>query len=337
MVVNVEIRKVQKTGGSSFIISLPIKWIEKYEIKPKDGLGIISQPDGNLLITPQTNPEKYLKMKKFDVDEIKDYNFLFRLLIGTYIMGFSIIELESSKKFEPFIRDCVTNFTKIAMGPEIIEETNNHILVKDTLDPKEMPFEVTIRRMYIIAESMHERAIAALITRNKTLSEEVIKRDDDIDRLHWLIGRQSNIFLRDIILCQKMGVTLEEANQYQLFSKFLERIGDHAVKIAKHAMTLIDQDISEIIINKISNASKISLNLLSSSLDAWLQKKIHLANDTIESVKKLVGICEEISHSPNKNNVESSIAISYIVESIRRTGEYAGDISEIIINNLIKE
>jgi len=335
-----ENRKIQKTGGSSYIISLPIDWIKSHNIdKNYKGysLGIIPQPDGNLLITPNPNKEEIQSVKELNVDNIKNYDFLFRILIGAYIMGYSIIRIKSSKRFEPFVRDCVMNFTQIAIGPEIIEESNQNIIIKDLLNPKEMPFEKTIKRMYILVQSMHEDAINALKTGNTDLAEEVIKRDNEIDRLHFLIGRQSNIVMKDIILCQKMGVTLEDANQYQLFSKFLERIGDHAVKIAKHAMTLIDQDISEIIINKISNASKISLNLLNSSLDAWLQKKIHLANDNIESVKKLVGICEEISHSPNKNSVESSIAISYIVESIRRTGEYAGDISEIIINNLIKE
>ncbi len=332
-----ETRKVQKTGGSSFIISLPIKWIEKHEIKPKDSLGIIPQPDGNLLITPQINSEKFLKTKKFDVEEIDDYDFLFRLLIGAYIMGFSIIKLESGKKFKPYIRDCVINFTQIAMGPEIIEESNNFILVKDTLDPKEMPFEVSIKRMYILAESMHEDVINALLTGNRDLAEDVIKRDNDIDRLHWLIGRQSNIFMKDIRLCQKMGVTLEDANQFHFFSKFLERIGDHAVKIAKSVILLIDQKQDENIMKKISNASKVSLKLLTNSFDAWLRKDIILANSNIDSVKELVDTCEEISHSLNKNSVESSIAISYIIESIRRTGEYAGDISEVIINSLIKE
>ena len=34
------------------------------------------------------------------------------------------------------------------------------------------------------------------------IPNEVIERDNEIDRLHWLIGRQSHIVLRDIILCK---------------------------------------------------------------------------------------------------------------------------------------
>jgi len=335
-----ENRKIQKTGGSSYIISLPIDWIKSHNIdKNYKGysLGIIPQPDGNLLITPNPNKEEIQSVKELDVDNIKNYDFLFRILIGAYIMGFSKIIIKSSKRFEPFVRDCIMNFTQIAIGPEIIEESNQNIIIKDLLNPKEMPFEKTIKRMYILAESMHEDAINALKTGNTDLAEEVIKRDNEIDRLHFLIGRQSNIVMKDIILCQKMGVTLEDANQYQLFSKFLERIGDHAVKIANNVLKISNYEIKQEVIEKIIYASEFAREkILTKSLDAWLQKDINLANDNIEAVKNLISACEEITIDPKQDDVALPIAISYIVESIRRTGEYAGDICEIIINNLIR-
>ena len=136
-----ETRKVQQTGGSSFIISLPKQWIRKHGVEKNDLLGILSQPDGNLLITPKIESRISSSRKKIDIDEIIDSNFLFRLLIGTYIMGYSEIQISSSKKIDSLIRDTIINFTQIVIGPEIIEETNNQIILKDLLNPKEMPFE----------------------------------------------------------------------------------------------------------------------------------------------------------------------------------------------------
>ncbi|MBN1214714.1 MAG: phosphate uptake regulator PhoU [Candidatus Lokiarchaeota archaeon] len=335
---NIETRKVQVTGGSSYIISLPKPWIRKNNIEKNDTIGILPQPDGNLLITPKINSEDIIKSKEIVVDDFNDYNFLFRILIGSYIMGFSKIIIKSSKKFEPFIRDCVIEFTQIAIGPEIVEETNTFILIKDLLNPKEMPFDKTIKRMYILADSMIEDSIKALRAKNKELAEEVIKRDNDIDRLHWLIGRQSNIVLRDIILSQKMGISLEDANHYQLMSRLLERIADHAVNIAKNVLIDIEKNlITKELIEKISAASRIAIELLDRSLDARMGRDIKMANDNIDSVKKLLIACEGISIDPEKYKGESSIIISYIIESIRRIGEYSGDISELIINNLTNE
>ncbi len=332
MVFHIETRKVQQTGGSSFIISLPKEWIESHKIEPKDTLGILSQPDGNLLITPKISSEEYIKSKVLDIDEIKNPNYLFRLLIGMYVMGYTVITIKSSKKFEPFIRDTIINFTKIAIGPEIVEESNNLIKMKDLLNPKEMPFEKTIRRMYVLAQDMHENAIKAMNSGDKTLAEEVIKRDDEVDRLHWLIGRQSNIVLRDIILCQKMGITLEDICHFQSMSRFLERISDHAVKIAKNVLLI--ETIDKKIVSDLLKASKICLEMLDISLDSWLHKNINLANENIELVKTLIEVCENIYLKLDKVS-EFSVPIGYIIESIRRTGEYSVDISEVIINKLI--
>jgi len=331
---HIETRKVQKTGGSSYIISLPKVWIDKHHIENHDTLGILSQPDGNLLITPQIDTEKMIKIKEIIVDDFKDENYLFRILIGVYIMGFSKIILKSSKKFEPYIRDCIINFTQIAIGPEIVEESSNFITIKDLLNPTEMPFEKTIKRMYILVHDMHEDAIKALETGDENLAEDVIKRDNDVDRLHWLVGRQSHIVLRDIILCQKMGISLEQASHYHQISRFLERIADHSTRIAKNVLLIDYKKVEKDLIKKILKASKLSLDLLDKSLDAWLQRSIILANENIESIKELIESTEKITFDTT-NSAELSIAIGYIIESIRRTGEYAGDISEIIINNLV--
>ncbi|HNJ81641.1 MAG TPA: AbrB/MazE/SpoVT family DNA-binding domain-containing protein, partial [Methanoregulaceae archaeon] len=43
-----EIRKVQITGGSSYVITLPKDWAEEQHIQKNDPLGLLAQPDGTL-------------------------------------------------------------------------------------------------------------------------------------------------------------------------------------------------------------------------------------------------------------------------------------------------
>ncbi|MFX0033612.1 MAG: PhoU domain-containing protein [Candidatus Hodarchaeota archaeon] len=335
MEYNIDTRRVQQTGGSSYIISLPKEWIEKHGIEAKDTIGILSQPDGNLLITPYISSQEYIKEKIFDVDDINNVTYLFRLLIGAYVMGYTVIKIKTSKnKFKPEIRECIENFINIAMGPEIIEETNQYIFIKDLINPKEMPFEMTIKRMYILAQSMHEDAVKALETGDTKLAKKVIERDDQVDKLNWLVERQSHIVLRDIILCQKMDITLEDASNFQFISKFLERIGDHAVKIARNVLKIDYEKIDKKLFKSITDVSKMSLDFLNISLDAWLKKDLKLANENIESIDKLLNACEKIIFN-TESATQFAVEIGNIIESIRRTGEYSADISEIIINNLI--
>ncbi|MFX1419716.1 MAG: phosphate uptake regulator PhoU, partial [Promethearchaeota archaeon] len=117
-------------------------------------------------------------------------------------------------------------------------------------------------------------------------------------------------------------------------SRFLERIADHSVKIAKNVLLIDFQKIDKRIFSDISKASIFSLKMLDISLDAWLNKSLNLANENINSVKKLIDTCENI-YLKLDMVVEFSVPIGYIIESIRRTGEYSVDISEVIINMLI--
>ena len=332
-----DIRKVQVTGGSSFVITLPKDWIVSANIKKNDPLGVIVQTDGTLVITPKIEGERLSSTKEFDVDKIASPNFLFRLMIGAYIMGYSNIIIKSKKPLDSFVRDTIVAFTQIAIGPEIMEETDKSITITDLLNPTEMPFGKSIRRMHLIVRAMHEDTMKALVGSDRELASRIIKRDRDVDRLEWLIARQSNIVLGNIRLGKKLDVTPEVANHYYLISRAIERIGDHAVKIAENIPTLLDKKTDPKLIKKITTAAEYAISIFNHSLDAWIKRDMELANQNIERKKKLVELCEDITNHPIKSKGRTYIAVSYIAESIRRTGEYSGGISEIVINNIIKD
>ncbi|BDC35562.1 hypothetical protein MTLP_02440 [Candidatus Methanoliparum sp. LAM-1] len=58
------------------------------------------------------------------------------------------------------------------------------------------------------------------------------------------------------------------------------------------------------------------------------------SNENIESLTKLASLCEEINTLALQQKSAIAIQVGYIAESIRRTGEYAGDLSECVINHL---
>ena len=47
-----ESRKLQKTGGSTIIVSLPKKWIKKNRLDAGSEVRLTKQPDGTLTIDP---------------------------------------------------------------------------------------------------------------------------------------------------------------------------------------------------------------------------------------------------------------------------------------------
>lgn len=332
-----EIRRVQITGGSSYIITLPKEWVKSLNIKKNDQIGLITQSDGTLLVTPKIDREHAQKLKEFDASNITSQNFLLRRLIGAYITGYNTIEIKSQTRMSPAVKMTVRKFTETTIGQEIVEETDNLIVIKDLLNPSEMPFDRTIKRMHILVKGMHEDIISAIQRNDKKLAEDILLRDNEVDRLHWLVARQHNIILQDVSFAEKMGITVELATTSFLISRIIERIGDHVIRIANNAINLTDKKISEEILDKLESSSNLAMGIFNKSIASFLRKDVKMANQTIDSVPKLESKCKDINRLALKQKGEYIISLGYFVESVRRIGEYSADISENVINYLIGE
>jgi phosphate uptake regulator len=332
-----EIRRVQITGGSSYIITLPKEWIKSRRIKKNDPLGIHIQSDGTLLLTPKITQEQIHKIKEFDVSRIPKSTYLLQLLIGAYIAGYTSIKITSPSRMSTAVRNVIRSFTQLAIGPEVIEESDTSVILKDLHNPIEMPMDRTIKRMHIIVKGMNEDVMRALQTNDSPLTEDVRSRDNDVDRLHWLVARQYNILLQNAYLAEKMNIPIGMASTGFLISRIIERIGDHVVRIAQNVPNLIENNLDRKIIDKICTASSLSLDIFNKSISSFFKKDINASNETMESVVKLESLCEEINTLALQQKGIVAVSIGYIVESIRRIGEYAEDISENVINYLVGE
>ncbi|RXE55494.1 PhoU family transcriptional regulator [Methanoculleus taiwanensis] len=330
-----EIRKVQITGGSSYIVSLPKEWIKSTNIQKNDPVGLIVQPDGSLLITPKISGEAVQRVKEFEVSGSTDRTYLLRYLVGAYIAGYTTIRIRSKGRLPAFVRKLVRDFTQMAVGQEVINETDDSITLKDLLNPAEMPFCNTLRRMSVIVKSMQEDAVTALATRDAVLAEDVVARDTEVDRLHWLIARQNHLILLDMTLSRKMSIPTGTAMYYFLISRIIERMGDHATRVARNALILKDREVDGEILAMIGTASTLALEIFQKSMEAFYCSDIVKANEILKMVPDLEEQSRQISGRSLQYDAVTAIPLGSVADSVRRIGEYSGDICENIINHLI--
>lgn len=335
--VEMEIRKVQITGGSSFVITLPKEWAAAQKIKKNDPLGLVVQPDGTLLVTRDITEGQFQREKLFEIAGTEEPAFLFRLLVGSYIAGFTTIRITSKSRLSASVRMVVRDFTQMAIGPEVVEETDTAITLKDLLNPSEMPFDNTIKRMFVIVKNMQLDAITAMETGNQGLVDDVIARDNDVDRLHWLIARQTNIILKNTSLARKMGISTSKVVNTYIISRIIERIGDHAVRIMENVKKIASSRIDSDIMAAIKKADTLALSLFDKSIVLFFKGDLKGSHRNIEHVHELEELCEEINNQAMEKDPDMAVSLRYIAESIRRSGEYAGDISEAVINYLVEE
>jgi phosphate uptake regulator len=330
----VESRKVQITGGSTYIVSLPKPWVKDMGIKAGDPIWMNPLQDGALILSPNIKGEKTSRNKVLEIEDENEEH-LVRKLVGLYIAGFNTIEIKSKKRIKPEINRTIRDFIKMVVGPEIIEESNRVIVLQDLIDPAEFSQKKGLRRMYLLVKSMHIDALQALKTRDKNLAKDIIVRDGDVDRLDWMIAKQYNLILNDAEIARTIGVRSEESLNLMLISRIIERIGDHASKISENILLLDGNNIGEKIVKDITNESEISLEILDMSMNAFFSRNLDEANDAIDLGVKLNRVSDSLMRRIRDQEGEVVVSLSSIIESVRRTGLYATDISEIAINYIL--
>jgi phosphate uptake regulator len=325
-----ESRKVQITGGSTYIISLPKPWVKEKGINAGDLLWVSGLTDGSLLLSQNMKGEKTAKKKVLEIDD-ENADHLIRKLIGMYIAGFDTIEIKS-RKIDSKTRRAIMDFTKMVVGPEIIDESSKCVVLQDLINPAEFSQKKGVRRMYMLVRSMHDDAISALKKREKNLAMDVIQRDADVDRLHWMIAKQYNLILNDREVAKNVGVSSEKSMNLMLISRIIERIGDHASNIAESVTLLDGMDVDDKIIKEIASESDISLKILEKSLNAFFSENINEANEAIDLSGKLNRASDNLTKKIKNQESDVVVLLSSIIESVRRIGLYATDISETAIN-----
>ncbi len=325
-----ETRKIQITGGSTYIISLPKKWVKKAGVKNGDYIVLNPQADGTLFINPKlkNGTSKPKKSINIDYDETEKMT---RKFIAAYLSGYDIIEFRSKNRLTPPVRQRIRDLSHYVIGPEIIDETMISMTVQDLIDAGEFSLKKGLRRMHAITREMHHDAIIALKEKDKQLAKDVESRDDEVDKLYWMIAKQYNLILQDVFFAEKMGFTPIAALSYLLIARAIERIADHAKKLASNVENIHTNN--KIISNIIEVSTKISA-ILDAAMNAFYAKRFEEANNVVSAAKKISKSINKLRHDlmEIKENTLETVSFAYIIDSLERMRSYALDIAEISIN-----
>jgi phosphate uptake regulator len=334
---SVESRKVQKTGLSTITVSLPKDWVESNNLKAGDQVNLEILADGSLSIDPKERKKHEAVRKVVMVEKDDSPEHLSRKLIGAYLAGFNIIEVRSKERMDLDTKHAVKDFARLVIGPEVIEETANTLVMHDLSDPVELPQKKCVRRMHLIVDSMHRDAITAFIDGDGNLAKDVIDRDQDVDRLYWMTVKQFNLIQADRSLAERVGVDIYESMSLMLVARMMERIGDHAEKIARHALEVEGKKESERDLGKIAALSKDALDTLRESVEGYFLRDINSSNATIDRAEALVRQADHLFPELQGLSGKGAATKTSVLDSVVRTMMYSTDIAELAINEGMRE
>ncbi len=334
-----ETRKVQFTGNSTYTISLPKKWVTQNQLKKGSLLRLREDGVGTLTIVPNDPSvmQKKLDKASFKISPKDNPDTVARKTISAYLAGYNLIYMRAEKHtLSTKQRQNIKIFARrMLVGTEIVTDTPNELTLQVLLSYPEFSIQSALRRMSIIASSMHKDAIIALKTQNKVLAKEVSITDNEVDRFNLFVIRQLKMTTQNPRIAKEFGLTAEkEFIDYRLVSKSIERTADHAVRISENTGLLKDE-LNEQAKQKIEDMSVIAVSMFENAVESLFRHDYDLAESILEKHKEILALEGEAITSSH-SNAEDAVTLRLIIESIRRTAEYACDIAETVLNLTIE-
>lgn len=340
-----EVRKIQFTGKSTYVLSLPKKWVSELNLKPGDPVTIVRESDNTLSIVSDIT-----RISKESVDEASvivlkedSANSIKRKIVSMYLAGFNIINLKSKLgRISTLQREAAREIVRRSLvGTEIIADSLDVITIQVLITLPELSVNTAVRRMFLLSSSMHKDAMLALSELNYELANAVIRSDDEVDRFSLYILRNLVIATKNDRVLSEIGLrNTSDCLSYRLAVKSIERIADHASKISEKCIFVKSKIPSEILEN-LKYMSNQSLQDLSDSVEAFLRRDYSMADkivDRVENVRILESKIMELLDKLNDNEFNPyKVYIKLLLEDIRRTAEHASDIAEEALNQTITE
>jgi len=342
MGTNEEMRKIQFTGKSSYIVSLPKQWIIDMGLKQGDQVAVVRQGISNLQIVPLKHHNKSVGTEEATI-EIKpeeEDSTIIRKLISLYLLGFTIINVRSKVgRLKPSQRNSIKDAVKgILMGTEITADSTEGITIQVLINLFELSVDGALKRMLIIAKSMQNDALLAQEEGNIELAKEVINSDDEVDRFSFYIMRQLKIAIQNEHMLNEMGIESPyHCLGYRLIVKNIERVGDHATDIARDLLEY-KKPIKKNILDPIHDMNTFTLSVLDEACLSLFKKDSNEAERTVQKTAEISKYEKKVQDGlKTLRDTEEVYRVRRMSENIRRISEYASDIAEIVLDVTIEK
>jgi phosphate uptake regulator len=321
-----ELRKVQRTATGTFFVCLPRSWAEQHGLKKGALVALDETGEGKLLIDPKYNTEQLPRVATLTVGP-----YLSREIIGRYLLGFDVIRIEAKERIDFDIRNVVKTTVASLIGLEIVEENYSQIVLQCLLEPSGFPPEKILRRNYAIVAGMNRDVVNSFVDGDLQRAKSVIVRDDESNRLYFLLVRILRTIIQNPRLSEKLGITLIECLDYRLAASLIEAIGDASVKIAAKTMDLNGLKPSEELRRLLVGLQAICNDAHEQALKSFINKDIALAENVRNMHEKTKALFVDIEKVAKNQPVEVMPQILAASSYLRQIFEHSVDLADLVV------
>jgi phosphate uptake regulator len=273
-------RKIQVVGGSTITVSLPRRWIKKYNIgRNANQNGEISmryRPDGSLMLFPSNqkmSSTRRISSHRFgrdvSVDEIK------RTIIADFIAGVDTINMRLKEPLELKDMSILQDFVvRSLIGFEIIDEEKKITITNMTQSPI---YEVNRLLELIKVKSTRMVSKCYKWMNNPSIEKSSLilnleNGETELDRLSYHMMRTLQLCILDYWMAEQVDLQLSEVLHWSAVNRSAESATDVALSIARVSTSFEETtDEEKEILNELSILGDTLSDLYTRALNAFIK------------------------------------------------------------------
>lgn len=321
-------RKIQMTGGSTYTVSIPKAWAKRRGIE--SGTPVHLYPFEDRIVVLQSAINDREQKARLNVDTVGD-EATEKHIEAAYAAGSDEITVVSDTGFSASQRRLASAAITGLIGMEIASETDRKLVAKSLLDPSEISLDGTIEQIRQISLTMHENAVRTVLSTDPDdgMVTHIVSRDDDVDRLFALVSRRFYRVLVDVREIEKLQTGRQAALTQFRVARQLERVADHAERIADVGSRL-EEPPEEDLAAEFEGLAADARRVVRTALDGNTGEALLRRDGVVDRI-------EELDRRLYENSRTDVYLYGRLLESLRRTAEYGGNIAEIITLNEITD
>ncbi len=312
-------RKVQLTGGSTYTVSIPKGWAGEHEIEP--GTHVELYERGEQLVVSATGVGEGDHSTTVTAGERAPAT-VARSVAAAYVAGCDVVHIDRIQESKQ--RRAITRMIRQFAGLEVMAEDGDGMTARTMLDAGTLSTEQTLDQIERTTLEMHRGAVDAVVEADGEAGELIAAQDDDVDRLFALVARGFQQSLIDPAVT--MGEGPLTAFEYYMAARQLERVADHAEKIAAIAGRLDETPPPETG-EQLRDLSERARSVLQRALAGLLD-----ADPTYDAVvaeaDDLLADIEQTDEELYDEGIDDGYLLGQVLDSIERTVQYGVNVAE---------
>lgn len=321
-----DLRRLQRTSDGTFFVTLPKPWVVKNRLEKGAILSFSERKDGKLLVEPYGEQERNISTITLTPSPM-----LRREIEEKYLLGYDVFEIVSQQAIHSDTRETVRRIVRSLVGLEIVEEDTKKIVIQCLIEPSLLFPDKILRRLHLITLSMQNDAVSSFVSGDSKFAHTVIERDEDVDRLYFLLVRVVRAALTDPAIAEKLATSAIECLDHRILASFIENFADYATDIAESTWARGKSREMDSTIRSVEKAGDILNRMHKDAVEAVFTRNLALAEEATSLYRDAETSIKMAERGLVNAKPETIDRLATVVSALKAMSEINVDIADLAV------